>query len=91
MLVKLMKEIANELFAKEEGLQYIIFFLAETYKLYLQGNIILSKEIEEYLREYKIPVMYELNINKKPHGKFKGAGIIAIEENGEIRCCAMEL
>ena len=65
MLVKLMKEIANELFAKEEGLQYIIFYLAETYKLYLQGNIVLSKEAEEYLKENKIPIMYELNMNKR--------------------------
>lgn len=83
-------EIAYNLFVKVEGLQYINFYVAETYKLYIQGNIIISHEIEEYIRENILPVAYELKVNEKPYGLFESAGIIAIK-NGEMQSCLMRM
>lgn len=86
----LINEIGYNLFAKVEGLQYINFYIAETYKFYIQGNIIISHEIEKYIRENILPMMYELKVNEKPYGLFESAGIIAIK-NGKVQSCFMKM
>lgn len=78
--------MAQYLFANIQGLEYINYYLVDKYKFYIKGNVVLSREVEEYLKDYIIPILYETIINQIPSAIFDEAGIIAIR-NGEIRCC----